>query len=139
MTHSASTASMPRAEKLSESPGVLDLAVDGLDHRLATRVQRSALGSVESPAHPLERVEFIGRVAGARGRSPIAMTDLCGRHPRLGAQRPRARFRPADSSTPYPPSHAQAQPPTLALTRSSMGAKFAASAGWSVTPQATMT
>ena len=64
--------------ELSESPGVLDLAVDGLDHRLATRVQRSALGSVESPPHPLERVEFIGRVAGARGRSPIPMSDPCG-------------------------------------------------------------
>ena len=53
--------------ELSEPPSVLDSTVDGLDHGLAPRVQRSILRRVGSPAHPLAGVECIGRVAGARG------------------------------------------------------------------------
>ena len=120
--------------KLPESPSVLDLAVDGLDDSLTARVTGSTLGGVESPAHPLARVEVIGRVAGTRGRSAISMTDSSGRHPCLGAQRPRLRL---DLGVPIPriASRFSGTHPTLALTRWSIGLKFAASEGWSVTPE----
>ena len=85
--------------ELAEAPGVLDVAVDGLNHGLAPSVPGSTLGGVEPPAHPLQGVESIGRVAGARGRSPIPMAHPFGRHPCFGAQCP---CPPLDLGIPVP-------------------------------------